>query len=127
MKSYESSTTTLRALLAHPSLQRDTVDKTMDALANANADAREVDDAIRFSGDAMLSESSAAAGAVDEDEIARELEELVREEEDSRRGERGRREREERVSPVSAVSTPVRRDSRTESRRDERQRVLEPA
>ncbi|KAH9935034.1 uncharacterized protein B0H18DRAFT_1082745 [Fomitopsis serialis] len=51
MKSYESSTATLRAILAHPSLQREKVDETMDAMASANADAKEIDDAIHMGTD----------------------------------------------------------------------------
>ena len=48
MKSYESSTATLRAILAHPSLQREKIDETMDAMASANADAKDIDEAIRM-------------------------------------------------------------------------------
>lgn len=47
MKTYESSNAALRALLADPSLQRDSVERTFDALADANADARELDEAVR--------------------------------------------------------------------------------
>ena len=49
MRTYESRTATLRALLAHPSLQRDVVERTFDALADANADARELDEAVSAS------------------------------------------------------------------------------
>lgn len=41
MNVYESSTATLRALLVYPSLQRDAVEHTFDALADANDDAQE--------------------------------------------------------------------------------------
>ncbi|KXN92206.1 hypothetical protein AN958_08659 [Leucoagaricus sp. SymC.cos] len=54
MKSYEASTSTLRTILSHPSLQRTNIDKTMDALAEANYNAREIDDAIRIGGDAVV-------------------------------------------------------------------------
>lgn len=54
MKTYESSTATLRALLAHPSLQRDAVERTFNALADANADARELDEAVRSGMDVAL-------------------------------------------------------------------------
>lgn len=70
MKVYESSTATLRALLAHPSLQHDAVERTFDALADANADARELDEAVRFG-------METAVGAVDspdyEEDIKAEL------------------------------------------------------
>ncbi|KAI0256988.1 Snf7-domain-containing protein [Lactifluus subvellereus] len=70
VRTYESSTTTLRALLAHPSLQRDAVERTFDALADANADARELDEAVRAGMDVAL-DVSASPG--DENEISAEL------------------------------------------------------
>ena len=70
MKTYESSTATLRALLAHPSLQRDAVERTFDALADANADARELDEAVRSGMDVALGMDALPD---DEDEIAAEL------------------------------------------------------
>ena len=76
MKAYESSTATLRALLAHPSLQRDAVERTFDALADANADARELDDAVRSGMDLAV---GASAPPEDEDEINAELAALVAE------------------------------------------------
>lgn len=76
MKSYESSTTTLRTLLAHPSLQRDTIDQTLDALAAANADAKHVDDAIRMGGDIAMAE---AGIEIDDAELEAELAKLVEE------------------------------------------------
>jgi charged multivesicular body protein 7 len=74
MKSYESSTATLRAILSHPSLQRESVDKTLEALAEANADARELDNSIRIAGDAALGVEE----NVDEGEVEAEWAELVR-------------------------------------------------
>ncbi|KAF9469202.1 Snf7-domain-containing protein [Collybia nuda] len=77
MKSYESSTSTLRAILAHPSLQREHIDATMEALAEANTDAREVDDAVRMAGDVAIGVSD-----VDhEEELEEELKRLIEEEE----------------------------------------------
>ena len=73
MKSYESSTATLREILAHPLLQREKIDETMDAMASANADAREVDDAIQ-----MGAEMAQADAGVDESELEAELQALVR-------------------------------------------------
>lgn len=74
MKSYESSAATLRAILAHPLLQRERIDETMDALAAANADAREVDDAIQSGADLAHGETS-----VDDLELEAELAALVSE------------------------------------------------
>ncbi|KAH9071169.1 Snf7-domain-containing protein [Lactarius deliciosus] len=76
VKAYESSTATLRALLTHPSLQRDAVERTFDALADANADARELDDAVRSGMDLAV---GTGASPEDEDEINAELAALVAE------------------------------------------------
>ena len=76
VKAYESSTATLRALLAHPSLERDAVERTFDALADANTDARELDDAVRSGMDLAV---GASAPPEDEDEINAELAALVAE------------------------------------------------
>ena len=81
MKSYDSSAVTLRAILAHPSLQRDSIDKTMDALAEATLDAREVDDAVRMGGDVALGTD----GTVDEEELEAEWKVLVEEAETAQR------------------------------------------
>jgi charged multivesicular body protein 7 len=70
VRTYESSTATLRALLAHPSLQRDAVECTFDALADANADARELDEAVRAGIDVAI---DVGASPEDEDEIKAEL------------------------------------------------------
>ena len=70
MKTYESSSATLRALLAHPSLQRDAVERTFDALADANADAQELDEAVRSGMDVAL---GVDVSPDDEDEIKAEL------------------------------------------------------
>lgn len=74
MKSYESSTTTLRAILAHPSLQREKIDETMEAMASANEDAKEIDDAIRLGTD--IAQGNAT---VDEAELEDEWKALVQE------------------------------------------------
>lgn len=75
MKTYEKSTATLQTILSHPSLQREKIDETMDALAAANANAREVDEAIKIGGDIAAAE----AGLVDDAELEDELNELVKE------------------------------------------------
>ncbi|KAF6763991.1 hypothetical protein DFP72DRAFT_956150 [Ephemerocybe angulata] len=74
MKSYESSTATLKSILSHPSLQRENVDKTMEALAEANADAREIDDAVRVGADVALG----VENNVDESELEAEWAEMVK-------------------------------------------------
>jgi len=77
MDSYESSTATLKAILAHPSLQRSSIDKTMEALAEANVEAREVDDAIRIGGEVGIGDD------INDDEVEEEWKALVREAESS--------------------------------------------
>ena len=78
MKLYESSTVTLRTILSHPSLQREKIDETMDALHNATEDAKDVDLTIRLAGEAEQ------ATIIDDDEIERELRALVHEAEDEK-------------------------------------------
>ncbi|KAJ7097750.1 Snf7-domain-containing protein [Mycena belliarum] len=79
MKSYESSTATLKSILAHPSLRKDAIDKTMDALAEANADAKDIEDTIRIGGDIAM---GIDATAFDETELEEELQKLAQEAED---------------------------------------------
>ncbi|KAH9854222.1 hypothetical protein C2E23DRAFT_754053 [Lenzites betulinus] len=73
MKSYESSTVTLREILSHPLLQREKIDETMDAMASATADAREIDGAIQLG-----AEMAQADAGVDDDALEDELAALVR-------------------------------------------------
>ncbi|KAF9475867.1 hypothetical protein BDN70DRAFT_883201 [Pholiota conissans] len=75
MKTYESSTATLRAILAHPSIERSSVDKTMEALAEASTDAKELDDAIRIGGDVALG----VGEIVDDEELEEEWKAMVKE------------------------------------------------
>ena len=98
MKAYESSTATLRALLAHSSLQRDAVERTFDALADANADARELDDIVRSGMDLAV---GASAPPEDEDEINAELAALVAEAEaEAREKERAQHTSRPEVTPL---------------------------
>lgn len=99
MKSYESSTATLRAILTHPSLQREKIDETMDAMASANADAKETDDAIR-----MGMEMAQADAGIDEAELEDELKALLAESE-RETAEKARHEEELKVKQRLADST----------------------
>lgn len=95
MRAYESSTAALKNVLSHPSLQRDHVDATMDALAETMADQQEIDDAIQSGGQLAVSAGGLEA---DEDELARELEGLVKErEEDDKAQEETKAREEERL------------------------------
>ncbi len=115
VKAYESSTATLRALLAHPSLQRDTVERTFDALADANADAREIDDAVRSGMDLTVGVS---APSEDEDEINAELAALVAEAE----ADAAAREKEKSQRTAPPVVTPV-QDTRKAQQAEERTHI----
>ena len=84
MKLYESSTVTLRTILSHPSLQRDKIDETMDALHSATEDAKDVDLTIRLAGEAEQ------ATINDDDEIDREFRALVQDAEDEKRAAKER-------------------------------------
>ncbi|KAG6833685.1 hypothetical protein H0H87_002881 [Tephrocybe sp. NHM501043] len=105
MKSYESSTTTLRAILAHPSLQKDSIDATLDALADVNADAKEVDDAVRIGADVVI-----GVDTIDDGELEEELKALVLESEKEKK-EQGELEKErelsERLGAVGKVPSVV--------------------
>lgn len=74
MRMYESSTATLRAVLAHPSLQRESIDQTLDALAEANTDAKEIDDAVRIGADVALN-----VNEIDNEDVEMELNKLIEE------------------------------------------------
>ena len=70
VKAYELGTSTLRTLLETPSLSLDHVEQTTDALADAMADYRDVNDAIQTGG-------TSAVQPVDEKELEDELAQLV--------------------------------------------------
>ncbi|KAH7094026.1 hypothetical protein BKA62DRAFT_721422 [Auriculariales sp. MPI-PUGE-AT-0066] len=73
IQAYETSTRTLRTALARPELQRERVDATLENMAEALADQREIDDAIR------AGEAVAVGEQVDDDELASELAALAKE------------------------------------------------
>ncbi|KJA27470.1 hypothetical protein HYPSUDRAFT_35364 [Hypholoma sublateritium FD-334 SS-4] len=75
LKSYETSVVTLRAILAHPSLERSSIDKTMEALADANADAKEIDNAVRFGGDIAVGVNE----NIDDEEVEAQWKAMVKE------------------------------------------------
>ena len=120
MKSYESSTVTLRAILAHPSLQREKIDETMEAMASANEDAKEIDDIIRTGADIAQ-----GASALDDTELEDEWKALVQEaeresmakakEEQAKKEEEEVRAKEDRLAAESLrVPSDLPTDSPTE-------------
>ncbi|GJJ11076.1 hypothetical protein Clacol_005307 [Clathrus columnatus] len=78
MKAYETSTATLKNLLSHPSLQREKVDETLEAMAEAAADHAEIDKAIRLGGETV---SEAGGVTINEDELQEELQQMIEEKE----------------------------------------------
>ncbi|KAF8487677.1 hypothetical protein JB92DRAFT_3101264 [Gautieria morchelliformis] len=90
---YETSTMTLKTLLAHPSLNRDKIDETMEALAEAAADHAEIDEAIKLGGEGI---AAAAGVAIDEDDMQKELEQMIEEKEKEEAEEREREKERER-------------------------------
>jgi charged multivesicular body protein 7 len=79
METYKSSTATLKSILSHPSLQREYVESTMEALAEANDDAKEIEQVIRAGGDL-----AAAEAGIDDSELELELAALTKEVEDEK-------------------------------------------
>jgi charged multivesicular body protein 7 len=111
MKAYEVSTTTLKSLLAHPSLQRDKINDTMEAMAEAAADHAEIDEAISLGGEGV---SAAAGTAIPDEALLEELQQMI--------DEREREEAEAREK--EAVEKAHREKERKEKEeREERERV----
>ncbi|KAG8934572.1 hypothetical protein FRC02_009652 [Tulasnella sp. 418] len=93
MRAYETSTNTLKTILAKPELQLENVERTLDAMSEALADHKEIDDAIKLG----MEDTS----GVDEDELEEELKML----EEERRAEieqekRLKGQKTERVKPL---------------------------
>ncbi len=99
LKSYETSTITLRSILAHPSLERSSIDKTMEALAEANADAKEIDDAVRFGGDIAVGVNE----SIDDEEVEEEWKSMVKELEATEKSKEGTNDTEKRLNGVGQV------------------------
>jgi charged multivesicular body protein 7 len=117
MAAYETSTATLRKVLAHPSLQMSHVDSTMDNLAEALADQLEIDEAIQSGGKAAVSAGTVPRVDLDDDVLAAELEELMKEDEKQNEGEKkkqeeGEKEKEAEGHPTGTkVTEPGSRES----------------
>lgn len=106
MKTYESSTATLRAILSHPSLDRASIDKTMDALAEANADAKELDDAVRMGGDMAVGVDSLVDADMEE-ELEAELRAMAEEAEKEKEAVDMKKRLNEAYVPPTGVTEPV--------------------
>lgn len=84
MRAYQVSASTLKSVLAHPSLQKDNVDATTEALADVMSDAHEIDQAVQLGGQLALD----AGGHVepDVDDLESELAALMAEPETISKG-----------------------------------------
>ena len=88
-------------ILDHPSLQRDKIDEAMEAMANASADAKEVEDAIRLGGDMAVADAG-----IDESTLEDELQALVKESEKEMEMAEIERVQEMRENAPEAPRTP---------------------
>jgi len=115
MKSFQSSSVTLKTILSHPLLQRDNIDDTLEALAEANADAQEISSAINDGADI------ATGIEFDEGELEAELADLVQDvnrEEKERLRDADDRAMRAKLSGASAV--PQKEPSKTEKAEPQR-------
>jgi charged multivesicular body protein 7 len=111
MKAYETSTATLKELLADPRLQREHIDQTMESMADALADHKEVEEAIALGG--------VPSDPTEDDELARELQQLVEENELEAKEQEAEHKREEKaISDLERLTVhtpqPVAEKERTE-------------
>lgn len=94
MAAYEQSTSSLKSILSHPSLEMGHVERTTDELAEVMASQEEVDSAIRLGGEIAVAASGRNGEEVDDEELKRELEAMV---EDQRQQDRVLAEQKEKA------------------------------
>ncbi|KAG7447973.1 uncharacterized protein BT62DRAFT_1003757 [Guyanagaster necrorhizus] len=75
LESYAKSAATLRNILSLLLPQRDSIEQTMEAIAEANAEAKEIDDAVHIGGEIAVG----ANDGFDEDELQAELDGMIKE------------------------------------------------
>jgi charged multivesicular body protein 7 len=97
LKAYEASTTTLRALLSHPALQRENVEGILESMREANDEAEEIDDVIQTETKLNME------GVVNEDELEKELEELIMESKREKTNADGKQIEGEKMATEDAV------------------------
>lgn len=112
MEAYETSTSTLAKILANPKLDAEYIASTTDALAGTLADAHEIDEAIQVGGRVAVGAAGNAA-VFDEDELAGELEELVREERERDRAAAKQREHDQQDQQAAAAAAAVAAEGKT--------------
>ena len=125
MSAYQSATTSLKTLLAHPSLQRDNVENTMDDLRETLADQKEIEEIVTSTGE----EVSGIDGDEVDEEIREELERLQEEADLEKRKKEDeekvrQRQAEEQTSQPEKVEAAKEKDKGKESQgATERERV----
>ena len=114
MAAYEQSTSTLKTILSNPNLDLDHVERTTEALAEVMSNQEEIETAVRIGGEVAVGGSSGAG--VDDDDLKKELEEMVREEKEKEaeartaeqaRAERARVERAETEKEKAKMAVPA--------------------
>lgn len=108
LSAYSSATASLKSLLNHPSLQRENVENTMDALQDALADQKEIEDIVAEGGKA------AAGHDAMEDEIQDELKALedeARREKEAEKAAHALREKHAQEAAASAKEAPTATDA----------------
>lgn len=81
MSAYQSATSSLKTLLAHPSLQKDNVENTMDDLRETLADQKEIEEIVTSTG----KEVSGVEGDEVDEEIREELARMQQEANEEKR------------------------------------------
>jgi len=104
MQAYETSTSTLKSIMSNPALDMDNVEKTTEALAEVMSNQEEVDNAIRIGGEIAVGASGREG--VDDDELKKELEEMVRDEKERQRVEAAEAKLAEREKAKEAPAAP---------------------
>ena len=123
MGAYQSATSSLKTLLAHPSLQRDNVENTMDDLRETLADQKEIEEIVASTG----KELSGTEGDEVDEEIREELERL-QEEADLEKRKKEDEEEVRRRQAQEQTSQPAKVEAKEEEKEEtqsatERQRV----
>ncbi|KAG8772014.1 hypothetical protein FRC12_003300 [Ceratobasidium sp. 428] len=101
MKAYETSTATLKELLADPRLQREHIDQTMENMVDALADHKEVEEAIALGG--------VPSDPKEDEELADELQALVEENEREAKEAQAAKEREAEQAREEKVAAELER------------------
>lgn len=104
MAAYATSTSTLKSILSHPSLDLDHVERTTEELAEVMANQEEIDSAIRLGGDVAVGASGQTDG-VDEDELRKELEELVKLEQQQQQQQQAAKDKDKKKQQADAASS----------------------